>query len=296
MQKITADVFMADLKAALDWAATSRGRALQLLDHARELFERTSGSSLDVIAMDEAAMARDVHLLWRHRDQDFPRTLPKIRECLSSGPWLPDDEERGKSHNRPRNDLFVFFLAGSLIFGGVDVVSVDGIPRRDQPNAGNADIIIAWSSARIVIECKRPYASDTLLKNIADANDQICRHGVPGIVAIDASRLVRPPGHVLHPPDEESAKEFLADQLKDHVMRQLAAEACEHVIGALAFARTPAVVVTGESSVLSPSGRPYQYEMTTSVLQWVTWKRDEVGRHVMGAITEALHKSLAALD
>ncbi len=28
MQKITADVFMADLKAALDWAATSRGRPL----------------------------------------------------------------------------------------------------------------------------------------------------------------------------------------------------------------------------------------------------------------------------
>src|SRR5215467_1613781 len=93
---------------------------------------------------------------------------------LSKGPILREQETPGSSE-RPRNDTFVYYLAGRLLAAGVEVTSVDGIAARHIGTASSADISVTVGTEYIDIECKRPRSIEAVTTRSDKAEKQITR-------------------------------------------------------------------------------------------------------------------------
>ena len=292
--KLPADEFVTRLNDALSWAGVQRGWTFSALGTALGVFEAGRGSGRDVLVLDEAGYMVEVYELWRDRHTVFPGLLDSIRRCFSKGLVIPDEEQRGKPHSRARNDLFVFYLGGILCEAQLDLVVVDGISHQGSEIRTKADLVLGWQSDVVSIECKRPYDQNTLTANVVKAGSQIrggkIREGT-GIIALDCSRLVRSPGYHLRPLSDEHALELLAERLHTDVMPTVARAAPPEVLGAVVLARAPAVISTGRSGILGPSGALLRRELPSSVRHWVTWRRPEVpGADVVDAIADALRR------
>jgi hypothetical protein len=264
-----------------------------MLDGLHSAFSRrTQRPPRDTILIVEASTIRDVYLLWESRHAEYPAILFKIKNALAKGPDLPDDEVKGNPHNKPRNDRFVYLLAGYLLKGGASILSIDGIPRKGRKCSSPADIVIHWNRRQMSIECKRPYDLSTLPNNVREAGGQIEHHSRHrGVAAIDCSRFARLPDTVPFGFGEEHAMTAVERYLESEVMPVIWQAASRRIVGAVAFARVPTVLRTGISPVVTPSGHPYSHALSVTVDVWMPQPRKRDGApaaRVMDAITAAL--------
>jgi hypothetical protein len=110
----------------------------------------------------------------------LPNPLPgwehHVHELLS-GAALPQHEQK---HSKGRNTQFELLVASTLRRAHYEVVLAE------------PDVIVTSTKAPFGIAAKRPRSWKNLSKNLQDADGQIERTGLDGIVAIDISVLINP--------------------------------------------------------------------------------------------------------
>ncbi len=249
--------YLQSLERACNWAEISRGRAVIYIKLVRELFEDGKDSREHILAYNESCEITDIFELWETHSDRFPGIKDKIKRCLKKGPTLREDENPNKSTNRPRNDAFVFLLAGILMRANIKVIAVDGIVAQGTSCHKDADITIEWSGSVIDVECKRPQTDKALEERAEEALQQLTRpsrRGQLGIIAIDCSTLIRPQGKLINANyDDRAVQDILEVKIKPKVNGQHEG----NILGFLLFARVPRMTRTKISPILSPQGKPY---------------------------------------
>jgi hypothetical protein len=264
---------VARLEAACRDLGVERGRARELMRLLKEFLQEGKRSRNHYMAANESFEVTDIHELWRLRLPQFPGLGEAIRQCLSSGAVVPEDELPRTASNKPRNDAFVYWVAGRLLDAGVTVLAVDGIGRGGGEPGGPCDVLIEWEGAKLAIECKRPYSPSGLGPCLRRAVSQIRRRGVPGVATLDCSRVVRPmapEGTVLEAASPETAWARLADSLQGLLATVQRPSPRWGVLGLVLFARAPVMIVAA-SRIWSVTGRPYEYLTAYSVTAAVIW-------------------------
>ncbi len=291
MRRTSSEELIANVEAAVSWAGMPNTRVKPLLQQlCAALATRSRRPTRDTLLIIEASTVADIHFLWRSRAAEYPGLLLKIKNSVSRGPLLTDDEEKGKPHTEARNNRFTYLLAGCLLKGGAPIVSIEGITRQGLGPASPTDIVVDWECRRVPIECKRPFDTKTLQRNVERAAKGISQHSAEnGVVAVDCSRLVRSPQTVSFRFGEEHALVAVESQLRDLVMKRMLESASERVAGLLAFARVPTVLFTGWSPVLTSCGDPRPTALPITVDSWMHEKREGVeNAQVIDMIASAL--------
>src|SRR5438094_2239981 len=166
------------LKEALQWVGIGHGRAAT---YEKLVVEYSQGqrSNEHFFAYYEATEILDIFDSWHNRVNDFPGIQDKISFVFKKGTVLSEKENASANSNRPRNDAFVYVLAGKLLHvAETHIISVDGINNtqvelsRTQQDAP-ADIFLSFRENLIRIECKRPMSEAALNENADDAFRQI---------------------------------------------------------------------------------------------------------------------------
>ena len=104
-------------------------------------------------------------------------------------------------------------MGGHLLRSSVEVLSVDGVPRKGYACRSAADLELCWQEEVVNIECKRPRKLEHLSKEAGKACKQLLnadRGGGPGLVALDCSLFARPVDTFLEKDDAPSAWASLA--------------------------------------------------------------------------------------
>lgn len=178
------------LSAACDWMRIDRGRAARYRKLVMEFFACGQRSREHILAFNESCEIIDIYELWEPYINDFPHLGQKIKAVYSKGPILREDERPETSSNRPRNDAFVYVLAGKLARAGVKVISVDGIVAQGIDCEIDADITFGWDGTAIAIQCKRPQTQHAVEKRAREAREQLTRPSRKG--AKELSRSIAP--------------------------------------------------------------------------------------------------------
>jgi hypothetical protein len=244
------------LHRACDWIGIDLGRASQYKKLIREFHEQDMRSREHILAYNESCEIIDIYERWETPIHNFPGLKQKIKAVFSKGPILREDERPNTSStsNRPRNDAFVYLLAGKLISLGVNVMIVDGIARQGISCHADTDITFEWNGSAIDIQCKRPQTQKALEKRAKEARRQL--KGRTGIIAVDCSAFVRPLGKLLERDSAEDAERFLASLLEKEVKLKVERHLKTAILGFILFARAPAMTRIGHSSILSLHGSP----------------------------------------
>lgn len=174
---------------------------------------------------------------------NFPGFKQKIKAVSSGGPILQEDEKPDISSNRPRNDAFVYLLAGKLIRAEVKVIDVDGIVVQGIICYSDVDTTFDWNGSTVNIECKRPQSLKTIGKRLKEAYQKLTNQDQQdrkGIIAIDCSTFIRPPEQLLEADSVEDANRFLAQLLKKTIIPKTCLGAT--ILGFLVLTRTPAMI------------------------------------------------------
>jgi hypothetical protein len=254
---------LAALEEAIEWLGTSQGRASAYERVLKEFFEEDMRSREHVLAYSESCEVVDMHRLWETRADSYPGLREKIRDALSKGPLLREDEKPRRSSNRARNDAFVYLLAGRIIRAGITVTAIEGTVAGDVGPQKDTDITFMWEGSIIDVECKRPQRRKALEKRLNEASEQLTapsRHGRMGVIAVDCSALVRPPGALIEGDSAELAGDFLGWRLERMMKSELLARPLPSaILGFLLWARAPAMIRVTDSSILSLNGEPYTY-------------------------------------
>jgi hypothetical protein len=185
----------------------------------------------------------------------------KIRLVFGGGPVLREDERPDNSSNRPRNDAFVYLLAGKLIKAGIDVVAVDGTVVDGSGWKSDADITLYHNGSVIDVQCKRPLSLSQMQKRVKEACRQLMKSmtgGQTGIVGLDCSAIIRPVDTLIEKDSAEDAVNFLGDLMERDIVPKARATLEPNVLGLILFARSPAMIRKGQSTILSASGIPYR--------------------------------------
>lgn len=246
------------------WAQIDRGRATKYAPLMTDFFAGSGTSNEHVLAYFEASHIAEIYKLWEMRADDFPGLMEKIRESLKSGPILQDDENPASSSNRPRNDAFAFFMAGRLLAAGCDVLSVDGVNRRDETRLWQGDVTIQHQGIILDVQCKRPQSAEAVNRNVDKARKQILEAASPhaGIIAIDASVIIRPKGMLLSAQSVPSTSHKLSDLIQPHAESIAVTMTFPQIAGLIWFGRLPCMI-TEPSRIARPAGghfnltRPY---------------------------------------
>ena len=93
--------------------------------------------------------------LWENRIHQFPALKAKLQTACRKGPIVTEDENTSTSSNKPRNDLFVYLMAGKFLAAGISVGSVEGICAGLGITESTADFSFSWSALAMNVECKR---------------------------------------------------------------------------------------------------------------------------------------------
>ncbi len=197
LKKQTDDAFVQKLKRACHWLNIGQGRPR---DYVRLLEEFNSAGPLGhehALAYFESYEIVELLDLWEHRIHEFPGLKTKLRAACAKGPILTDEEKASNSGNRPRNELFVYLMAGKFLAAGISVHSIDGTCTPSGVSVSAADFSFDWNGCNINVECKRVNSPAQLQRRACHARDQIARSGQHGIIAIDCSVLARPKGTLL---------------------------------------------------------------------------------------------------
>jgi hypothetical protein len=138
-----------------------------------------------------------------HQGGRFPRNSREHSYVFKKGTILRENKIASANSNRPRNNAFVYIIAGKLVRGdGIRLISVDGT-RNTEASQGpyeqepSPDIVLSFQDNLIQIECKRPMSAETLDENAQSAFCQLTKKQPSpwGVIAIDASRIMA----VCHP-------------------------------------------------------------------------------------------------
>jgi hypothetical protein len=259
---------LSTLRNACTWLGTTRGRATQYETLIQEFFEDHQRSREHILAYHESCEIIELYELWESRINRFPGLDRAMKKVLGKGPILHEDEHPEGSSNRPRNDAFVYLLAGKLLRAGVKIVAIDGVDVDGVHHHEKVDIIVKWYSSIIDIECKRPQTKEALDSNVERAYNQLQRlnrHNPLGIIAINCSAFIRPLGTLLEEDSAERAEEFLSRLLLDQIGSKVQTRFEPIILGFLLFARIPAMIRDGNSPILSGSGKPYYYLRPDSI-------------------------------
>lgn len=245
------------------WAQIDRGRATKYASLITDFFEGTGTSREHILAHYEASHIAEIYNLWENKADDFPGLMERICESIKSGPVLQDDEIPASSSNRPRNDAFGFFMAGRLLAAGCDVLSVDGINRRDETRLWRGDVTIHHRGVFLDVQCKRPQSAEAVSRNVDKARRQILEAAAPqvGIIAIDASVIIRPKGTLLSARSVSSASHKLSNLLQPHAESIARTMAHPQVAGLIWFGRLPCMI-TEPSRIVRPTGS--HFDLTRS--------------------------------
>ncbi len=256
-----------------------RGRGRDLAKLLTELFRDNKRSRDHLLAANESFEITEIYELWQPHLPRFPGLREKIADCLSKGPVVAEDERPSTASNRPRNDAFVYVLAGRLLEAGIHVLAVDGISREGVCCGGTSDIVLNWKGQQIVIECKRPQAIHGVERRIREAVGQIQDAEVPGIVALDCSRIVRPidpAGATLGTPSAHRGLRYVEDRLQELLGIIPRPSPDKGVLGLVLFARVPHMTEVHRSTILSPTGEPFVSFQPDSIAAQVIWHDDRV--------------------
>ncbi|TAJ09331.1 MAG: hypothetical protein EPO61_06470 [Nitrospirae bacterium] len=259
------------LKEALGWVGIGHGRTAMYEKLLRE-YSQGLQSDQHFFAYYEATEILDIFNSWKSRATDFPGIQGKISRVFKKGTVLSEDESASANSNQPRNDAFVYVLAGKLLHvAEAHVVSVDGINNakimHGQTQQGSpSDIFLLFRDNPIRIECKRPMNEATLQENADTAYHQLNDNlaGQPwGVIAIDASRIVRKPGEYLQVPSLEAGTKFLSNELEKLLVPIAKKLNHEKVLGVIGFSRIP-LIGTVKSRILKLDGTPFVLENLSS--------------------------------
>jgi hypothetical protein len=194
------EALLARLDEALLWVGLEHGRAAT---YKKLIIEYYNGqrSNSHWFAFFQSMEILGVYDGWVKEAEFFPGLKDKISFVLKKGTILPQDE--GLNSNRPRNDGFVYILAGELLHGSkVPILSVDGFRNTrlltSHPGESfTSDIVFLQNEDAIRVECKRPMSIATLNDNVDSAFTQITNTSSSGIIAVDVSKLIDQPGQYL---------------------------------------------------------------------------------------------------
>jgi hypothetical protein len=287
------------LQAACEWMGINRGRAAQYSQLVREFFAEGKRSREHILAYNESCEIIDLYALWQAPVKNFSGLRRKIEAVFRKGPVLREGENPNASTNKSRNEAFVYLLAGKLIRAGVKVVAVDGTVAQGTSCYTNADINLEWNGSVINIECKRPQTQDALTERVKEARQQLThpsRKGWAGIIAIDCSAFVRPLEQLLGADSAEHAERFLADSLEKAVIPKVEKHLETTILGCLLFARAPAMIRRGHSSILSSLGNPMAYYLRPdSISTWLVLNNSHSSNpSVLPCVSELLYQSMHA--
>lgn len=208
------------LDKALQWVRLEHGRAANYKRLLREYY-KGERSNEHFFAYHQAMEILSIFDSWESAAADFPGLQDKISFVFKKGTLLSEDENPSANSNRPRNDGFVYSLAGKLLHGGgIQIISVDGIGNRSNATQvshdDSSDIVLVFQETLIRIECKRPMDGTTLDSNAETAFRQITNPRLPaafGIIAVDASKLIERPGQYLEASSLDGGSNYLMEEL-----------------------------------------------------------------------------------
>ncbi len=249
------------LKAACKWMGIDLGRASQYTSLIKQFFENSERSREHILAYNESCEITEIYDLWKMQINDFPGLDRKICAVFGKGPVLREDERPDNSSNKPRNDAFVYLLAGKFIKAGINVVAVDGAIADGSGWKSDADITLGHNRSIIDVQCKRPLNVRQMQKRVKEACRQLVNSitgGRTGIVSLDCSAIIRPDGTLIEKDSAEDAVNFLGDLIERDIVPRAIASLDPNVLGLILFARFPAMIRKGQSSILSANGIPYR--------------------------------------
>ena len=250
------------LQLACEWMDIKKGRALQYQKLIREFYEEDKRSREHILASNEAWEITDIYELWESSIDNFPGLEQKIKHVFKKGPILQEDERPNTSTNRPRNDAFVYLLAGKLIKSGLKVISVDSVPMQGYNSPNDADIAFDWQGSTIDIECKRPQSDRAITERIREAHQQL---NEGGIIALECSAFIRPPGHLIKADSALEAEEILNRFFENKIKGRVEAHLDSGIFGFLVFARVPAMTRVEVSPILNLRGNHIIYIRPDSI-------------------------------
>jgi hypothetical protein len=263
------------LEEACGWLDLDRGRAQDYIRLIREFHKEDKRTRQHILAYNESCEILDIHRLWRSRADQFPGLAEKMRQLLSSGPVLREEEEPKRANNRPRNDAFVFYLAGVLRSANVQIVAIDGVLAEGESGPENADITLRSGTDLIDIQCKRPQSSNAFAPRVKEARQQIEFSTRIGAIAIDCSAIVRPSGGVLRSTSIEAANSFIDQNLQNLAESTVMNQLRDYVLGFLLFARVPVNTIMAKSQIVSYLGEQFIYFQRESLSTWLLFNNSE---------------------
>ncbi|HVO65180.1 MAG TPA: hypothetical protein VMT12_01765 [Syntrophales bacterium] len=249
------------LKTACEWMGIDLGRAAHYTSLIKQFFEDGKRSREHILAYNESCEITEIYDLWKLQISHFPGLERKIRSVFDKGPVLHEDESPDSSSNRPRNDAFVFLLAGKLLKAGITVVAVDGTVVDCSGWKSDSDITLFHNSSAIDVQCKRPLNLSQMRKRVREACRQLIKSisgSQKGIVGLDCSAIIRPIGTLIEKDSAEDAVNVSSDLMERDIVPKALATLEPNVFGLILFARSPAMTRKGQSTILAANGIPYR--------------------------------------
>lgn len=259
------------IKQACQWLAINQGRAATYARLVAEFFEDGGRTQEHFLAYNESCEIVDLFELWQLHVDQFPGLRARLCQVFKKGPTLRENENAAISSNRPRNDAFSYLVSGTLIGAGVNVVAVEGLRRTDFTGRSDADLSFESKAAYFNIECKRPQTQDSLVSCMRKARaqlEQTGQEGCPGIIALDCSTIVRPPGTLLEYESGKTAEAKVSSILEKRFGPTLVPYLTSNLLGFILVARVAGMIHLGESFIISPQGHPIREFRPETILTW----------------------------
>lgn len=273
------------LDAALRWIGLEHGRAATYKKLVAE-YSEGQRSNDHFFSYHQSMEVLIIYDAWEQEAINFPGLKEKISYVLKKGAILSEDETI--SSNRPRNDGFVYILAGKLLHGSkVQIVSLDGcrnsglstvLPGKLFRN----DIVILVEGEPIAIECKRPMSLTTLGENVGKAFQQISYGENPsGIIAVDVTKLIEQPGQYLDASTLDRGADYLTDEVEKILVPVAAQYPQPTLLGFIGYASVP-LISNVQSVILDSQGKPFENEgFRTAGVAWVSIRNKKSPRGVL---------------
>ena len=255
LKKQTTDAFVQQLNHASQWLNIEQGRVRAYVRLLEEFDQVPRRSREHILAYYESCDIVELLELWENRIDQFPGLYVKLQTACRKGPIVTEDEESSNSSNRPRNDLFVYIVAGKFLAANISVSAVDGICRVPGYSESASDFSFHWNTGNINVECKRVISPSQLLKRAKDARDQILKSNHRCVIAIDCSVIARPQGTLLETESPRQAEQEMSRWLEHNIVPQLLTALAPQVLGFILFVRIPAMTATG---ILDPGQQVYR--------------------------------------
>ncbi len=245
LKKQTTDTFVQQLNCASQWLNIGQGRARA---HVRllEEFDRVHRRSREhILAYYESCEIVELFELWEDRVDQYSGLKAKLQTACKKGPIVTEDEKSSNSSNKPRNDVFVYLMAGKFLAASIPVSTVDDICASPDITKSNADFSFRWNTLDMNVECKRINSPAQLLKRAKEARDQVLKTDRSGVIAIDCSVIARPPDTLLETESPLQAEREMSRWLEYNIVPQLQTALAPQILGFILFARIPAMTATG---------------------------------------------------